>query len=173
MLPLQASPLVMAWQPVEAIWSDPQVLAYLDGPAPTSAEDQSQPLLRIALLSTSKALNDFKNGFARQLDDVDSVNIVRSGTVALVQSKALLLLGCISHWLQRRSNLHVVENVAAPTWSGSYTWKISTVLLSQLMMFLTQMDGTGLVACHRSACAQLLASGEPLNAVMPTLGSKV
>ena len=146
----------MSWQPIEAIWSDPQVLAYLDGPAPTHAPDSIKPELAQALEDTCKVLMPFWHELVNA--DMDSL---KTGVAALVQSKALLLLVRIIHWLQKRPSASLLLPSATGMMAGPALWESCTLMLWRLMDFICK---TGPAHCptasQKSACAQLLASGE-------------
>ena len=85
-------------------------------------------------------------------------NSLRNGMAALVQSKALLVLGRIIHWLQQSLNPSILE-AGPPTWIGSALWGTATRVLWRLISFLDAHDKEKLAYCHPSACVQLLASG--------------
>ena len=150
---LQAT-LLLAWQPVEVLWSDPQVLANLNGPAPTNAQDRSQTGCLENLLATDQALDVFDAEMLNLASKDD--NSLRSGMAALVQSKALLVLGRIIHWLQQTPGPSILEP-GASTWIGSALWRTATRVLWRLVVYVDRSKE--LAYCYPSACAQLLASG--------------
>ena len=161
---------------MEVIWSDPQVLAYLNGPAPTHAQDRSQPGCLEKLLATGQALDVFDAELLNLVSKYDDNR--RSGTAALIQSKAVLVLGRITHWLQQSLNPRILET-GTPTWAGSAIWRTATRVLSRLVVCV---DGSKELAyCYPSACAQLLASGmecasvgllqDPFKHRLPIIGS--
>ena len=156
--------LLLAWQPAEVLWSDPQVLAYLDGPAPTHAQDHTQPACLENLLATNQA---FEAEFMKLVSN--DQNSLKSGMAALVQSKALLVLGRIIHWLQQSLNPSILEP-GAPTWIGSALWRTATRVLWRLATFLEQChEREELLHCHPSACVQLLGSGKICGYARPYL----
>ena len=157
---LQAA-TILAWQPVEVLWSDPQVLAYLDGPAPTHANDETQPGVLKILEATSKALEAFysrqRSLFGDRLWGIGSDQF-KSSITTLVQSRAVLLLARIAHWLQQGPQPGTLD-AEDKTWFGPSVWNMCIYLLWQLAGPLVDLPGQGVVHCHRQACAQLLASG--------------
>ena len=143
---------ILAWQPVEVLWSDPKVLAYLNGPAPAHANDESQPGVLKVLEATVKALDAFDDTQMRLWDP--RTDQFSSSIAALVQSRAFLVLGRIAHWLQQGPQPGTLD--AEDDFSGAYAWRMCTHLMWKLA---TALLGVRVVHCYPQACAQLLASG--------------
>ena len=140
--------VILAWQPVEDIWSDPQVLAYLDGPAPTHARDEGQPGVHRTLEKTYHALTLFGRALREEQER-------RSAFPALVESKVVLLLPRIAHWLQQTPCAAVLD-FSTQKWVGALLWHIATELLWGIL------GPDDFEKCaYPQLCAQLLISGEP------------
>ena len=125
-------------------------------PRPTHAQDRSQPGCLEKLVAAGQALDAFEAELLKT--ESKDHNSLRSGIAALVQSKALLLLGRIIHWLQQRPSPSILEP-GASTWIGSALWRTATRVLWRLATFLDKFYREELAYCHPAACAQLLASG--------------
>ena len=152
LLMLQAA-VILAWQPVEVIWSDPQVLAYLNGPAPTHERElKSQPDVRRTLGRTYQALNIFGRALVELMKQPEEER--HSAFPALVESKVLLVLARITHWLQETPEPAVLD-FAAQKWVGALLWNLASELLS-IMVSLERLEERK----YPQLGAQLLASGE-------------
>ena len=149
---LQAA-VILAWQPVEVIWSDPQVLAYLNGPDPTHERElKSQPDVRSTLGRTYQALNVFERVLCELTEQPEEER--HSAFAALVESQVLLVLARIAHWLQETPQPAVLD-FAAQKWFGALLWHLASELLS-VMVSLERLEERQ----YPQLCAQLLASGE-------------